>query len=201
MPSLLEQVDGRASIVDESLTGDLDDGERLAGVELIGCTIRDATWAGAILAGVRLEGCTIERLDLSRVRLPDSVLDGCTFTGCKALATSWSMLREPMLSPDPCTWLDCQLSMGSFSGLDLTGARFERCVLTDADFDAAVLKDVVVEDSSLGGSRFVRADLRGADLRGARDYVIDVRESRVEGLRVDPVGALGLLTPFGIVLE
>ena len=31
--------------------------------------------------------------------------------------------------------------------------------------------------------------------------VIDVRESRVEGLRVDPVGALGLLTPFGIVLE
>lgn len=149
---------------------------------------------------MRLEGCTLERLDLSRVRLPGSVLDGCTVTGCKALATSWAMLREPMLSPDPCTWSDCQLAMGSFSGLDLRGARFERCVLTDADFDEATLRDVVVDDCSLAGARFVRADLRGADLRGARDVVIDVRETRVEGLLVDAVGALGLLTPFGVVV-
>lgn len=115
---------------------------------------------------MRLEGCTLERLDLSRVRLPGSVLDGCTVTGCKALATSWAMLREPMLSPDPCTWVDSQLAMGAFSGLDLTAARFDRCVLTDADFDEATLRRAVVDDCSLAGARFVRADLRDADLRG-----------------------------------
>lgn len=201
MASLVDQVAGRGSIVDEVLTGRLGEGERLADVEMAGCTVRDADWSAAVVAGVRFEGCTFERVDLSRVRLPDSVLDGCSFVGCKALATAWSMLREPMLSPDPCAWTDCQLSMGSFSGLDLTGARFERCVLTDADFDEATLRDVVVDDSSLAGARFVRADLREADLRGARDHVIDVRETRVEGLRVDTVGALGLLTPFGVVVE
>ncbi|MGO1165794.1 MAG: pentapeptide repeat-containing protein [Janibacter sp.] len=201
MPSLLEQIAGRDTVTGEVLTGSLGDGERLADVELIGCTLRDSTWAGAVLAGVRLEGCAVERVDLSRVRLPDTVLDGCTFSGCKALATSWSMLREPMLSPGPSSWVDCQLAMGSFSGLDLTGGRFERCVLTDADFDGARLTDVVVDDCALAGARFVRADLRGADLRGARDYVIDVREASVEGLRVDPVGALGLLAPFGVVIE
>lgn len=201
MGSLVEQIDGRSSIVDEVLTGDLGDGERLADVELSGCTLRDATWAGAELSGVRLEQCTIERVDLSRVRLPDSVLDGCTFTGCKALAASWSTMRAPVISPEPSTWVDCQLSMGSFSGLDLTGGRFERCVLADVDFDGATLTDVVVEDCSLAGARFVRADLRGADLRGARDYVIDVRETRVEGLKVDLTGALGLLTPFAVVVE
>ena len=201
MPSLLEQIAGRDTVTDEVLTGSLEDGERLADVELIGCTLRDATWAGAVLADVHLEGCSVDRVDLSRLRLPDSVLDGCTFTGCKALATSWSMLREPMLSPDPTTWVDCQLSMGSFSGLDLTGGRFERCVLSDADFDGARLTDVVVDDCTLAGARFIRADLSDADLRGARDYVIDVREARVEGLRVDPVGAMGLIAPFGIVLD
>lgn len=201
MSSLIEEVAGRTSIVDEVLTGDLGEGERLADLELVGCTLRDATWAGALLSGVRLEGCTLERVDLSRTRLPDSVLDGCTFVGCKALATSWAMLREPMLSPDPCAWLDCQLSMGSFSGLDLTGARFERCVLTDADFDESTLRGAVLDDCSLAGARFVRADLREADLRGARDYVIDVREARTEGLRVDTVGALGLLAPFGVSVE
>lgn len=199
--SLLEQVAGRTSIVDEVLTGGLEDGERLADVELVGCTLRGAAWAGGVLAGVRFEGCTFERVDLSRVRLPDSVLDGCTFTGCKALATSWSMLSSPGIAPDPTTWVDCQLSMGSFTGMDLTGDRFERCVLAEADFDEAILKDVVVDDCSLAGARFVRADLRAADLRGARDYVIDVRETRVEGLRVDPVGALGLLAPFGVVVD
>ncbi len=187
--------------MDEVLTGGLDEGERLADVELVGCTFRDADWAGGVVSGVRLERCTFERVDLSRVRLPDVVLDGCAFVGCKALATAWSMLGAPMLSPDPSTWTDCQLSMGSFSGLDLTGARFERCVLTEADFDEATLKDVVVDDSSLAGARFVRADLRGADLVGARDYVIDARESRVDGLRVDTVGALGLLAPFGVVVQ
>ena len=133
--------------------------------------------------------------------LPDSVLDGCTFTGCKALATSWSMLREPVLAPDPCTWVDCQLSMGSFGGLDLTGARFERCVLTDADFDGAVLREAVVDDCSLAGARLVRVDLREADLRTARDYVVDARDAQLAGLRVDPVGALGLLAPFSVVVE
>lgn len=201
MSSLVDEIAGRSSIVGEVLTGDLDEGERLAGVEMVGCTLRDADWAGAVVSGVRFERCTFERVDLSRVCLPDSVLDGCTFVGCKALAAAWSMLRDPVLSPDPCAWTDCQLSMSSFTGLDLTGARFERCVLTEADFEGATLKEVVVDDSALAGARFVRADLRDADLRGARDYVIDAREARVEGLRVDTVGALGLLTPFGVVVE
>jgi uncharacterized protein YjbI with pentapeptide repeats len=201
MPSLLDRIDGRSSIVGEVLTGGLEDGERLAGVELVGCTFRDTSWAGAVLEQLLFEDCTFERVDLSRVRLPDTVLDGCTFTGCKALATSWSMLRARVLAPDPTTWSDCQLSMGSFTGLDLTGARFERCSLTDADLDESVLTDVVFDDCSLAGARFVEADLRGADLRGARDYVIDVRAAKVEGLRVDAVGALGLLAPFGVVLE
>ncbi|WP_277452203.1 pentapeptide repeat-containing protein [Janibacter sp. DB-40] len=201
MSSLLDQVGGRTSIVDEVLTGDLGEGDRLAGVELVGCTLRDASWAGAQLAGVRLERCTVERVDLSRIRLPDTVLDDCTFIGCKALATSWSTLRAPVITPEPSTWVDCQLSMGSFTELDLTGARFERCVLTDADFDGAVLREIVVEDCSLGGARFVRADLAGADLRGARDYIIDPRETTVRGLVVDRVGALGLLAPFAVVVD
>lgn len=201
MPTLAEQLAGRTSVVDEVLTGGLADGERLAAVELVGCTIRDVSWAGAEIRDVHLEGCTFERVDLSRARLPDTVLDGCTFVGCKGLATSWSMLRSRVLAPEPSTWVDCQLSMGSFTGLDLTGARFERCSLTEVDLDESVLTGAVVEDCSLAGARFHEADLRGADLRGARDYVIDARTTKVEGLLVDPVGALGLLAPFGVVVE
>ena len=201
MPSLLDQIDGRTSIVGEVLTGGLEDGERLAGFEIVTCTVKDTSWAGAVLEQMHFEDCTFERVDLSRVRLPDTVLDGCTFTGCKALATSWSMMRARVLAPNPTTWTDCQLSMGSFTGLDLTGGRFERCSLTDADLDETVLTDVVFDDCSLAGARFIDADLRGADLRGARDYVIDVRAAKVEGLRVDAVGALGLLAPFGVSVE
>ena len=63
------------------------------------------------------------------------------------------------------------------------------------------VREVVFDECSLAGARLVRADLRDADLRSARDYVVDARETRVEGLRVDPAGALGLLTPFGVVVD
>ena len=200
MASLVEQLDGRTHVVGEVFAGGLGEEERLTGVELVDCTFRDASWAGSTLAGVHLDGCRFERVDLSRVRLPDSVVDGCTFTGCKALATSWAMQRSPVIAPDPSRWVDCQLSLGGFGGLDLTGAAFERCVLDEADFDGAVLREVVFDECSLAGARLVRADLRDADLRSARDYVVDARETRVEGLRVDQAGALGLLTPFGVVV-
>ena len=201
MSSLVAEVAGREYVVDEVLTGELEDGQRLAGVEFVGCTLRDSVLAGATLTGVHFERCTFERVDLSRLRMPDVALDGCTFLGCKALATSWSMMRTSVLAPDPTAWIDCLLGMGSFSGLDLTGARFERCSLTDADFADAVLKDVTFGDCTLAGARFVRTDLRGADLSGCRDYVIDVREAQVEGLRLDAAGALGLLAPFGVEIE
>ena len=80
------------------------------------------------------------------------------------------------------------------------GERLADVELVGADFDEATLRRAVVDDCSLAGARFVRADLRDADLRGARDYVIDPRETRVEGLRVDVTGALGLLAPFGVAV-
>lgn len=199
MPSLLEQVAGRDVVAEEVLTGGLADAERMGPVDFLGCTFRDADLAGGVFAGVRFEACTFERVDLSRALLPDAVLDGCTVIGSKALATSWSMMRRP-LAPEPCTWRDCQLGLGSFSGLDLTGSRFEGCSLDEADLDEVVLAGAVFEDCSLARARFVRADLRGADLRGARDYVIDARVTRIEAMQVDPVGALGLLAPFGVVV-
>ncbi len=199
--SLRDELAGRTSVTDEVLTGGLGEGERLAGVELVGCTVRDAGLAGAVLSGVRFEECLFERVDLSRAQLPDVVLDGCAFTGCKALATSWSMMRRATLAPEPSRWVDCQLQLGSFTGLDLSGAGFAGCSLAEADLDEVVARGTVFEDCDLGAARFVGADLREADLRGARGYVIDPRLTEVAGLRVDPVGALGLLAPFAVVVE
>ena len=69
MPTLAEQVAGRTSIIDEVLTGSMEEGEVLSGVELLGCTLRDAQLAGATLAGVRLEAVSYTHLTLPTIHV------------------------------------------------------------------------------------------------------------------------------------
>lgn len=168
MSALRDEVGGRAEVVDETLGGALEEGERVAGVTFVGCTFTD------------------------------SVLDGCAFVGVRALGTQWGSLARPTIPPDPCTWTDCRLDLGAFGGVDLTGSRFERCTFAEADIDGTVLRGAVLDDCDLTGARFVRSDLREVDLTTSRGYAIDPTVNEVIGLRVDPAGALGLLVGFGV---
>ena len=198
MSGLHELLAGRDLVEDEELRGDLAEPERLEGVTFVGCTITGSVWAHAVVARCRFEDCTFEGVDLSGTRLPDTVLDGCRLVDVRALGTAWSSLARPTIPPDPSTWTGCRLDLGSFGGADLTGARFERCSLVEADLDGVVLRGARLDDCDLRGTRVIRADLREADLRGSHGYVLDPRDNEVAGLQVDLVGAVGLLTPFGI---
>ncbi|MBM6546833.1 pentapeptide repeat-containing protein [Janibacter sp. YIM B02568] len=200
MSALTDEIAGRREIADETFAGDLAEGERCEGVTFVGCTLT-GSFARATLAACRFEQCTFVGADLSGARLPDTVLDGCAFAGVRALGTAWGSLARPTIPPDSSTWTDCRLDLGAFGGADLTAARLERCTLVDADLDGTILRGAVLDECDLRGARIIRADLRATDLRSSHGYVIDPRDNEVTGLKVDLVGASGLLAPFGIDLD
>lgn len=201
MSTLLDELAGRDDVRDETLTGSIEPGERLEGITFTGCTFDGSVLAQAALTRCTFESCIFERVDLSGTRLTDSVVDGCTLVEIRALGTAWGSLARPIIPPEPSTFRRCRLGMGAFGGADLSGARFEECRMEEADLDETVLRGATFVSCDLTSARFVRTDLRDADLRGSHGFVLDPQANDVRGLRVDLTGALGLLAPFGVVVD
>lgn len=167
------------------------------GLDLDGCRVVGLSLSQARLVGCTFVDCRFESVDLSMADLVDSRFTGCTFVSCRMLGLGWSgTAAGPVL--DPNVFEDCRMDDASFAGCDLSGTTFRRCRLRDADSTGTDLRRVDFQRSDLMGARFDRADLRGASLVGAIGWVLDPRENRVKGLRVDATGALGLLPPLGI---
>ncbi|WP_370894063.1 pentapeptide repeat-containing protein [Janibacter sp. GXQ6167] len=198
---LREVLGATTSVVGEHLTGGLEPGERVSDVEFEDCTFERVTLVGAGLIRCTLRDCTVVESDLSRVDLTDTLVGGCTIRDSRALGVAWAQTRTSGLIAEPWTVVDSRLDDSSFIGMSLIEARFVGCRMRGVDFDDADLRRARFDSCDLAGARFVRTDLRDADLRSSVELTLDPRDNTVTGLRLDPAEALGLLTPFGIVVD
>lgn len=81
----------------------------------------------------------------------------------------------------------CTAQLAAFRFTTFKVARFERCILTEADFQGTDLSGVV----------FYQCDLTGAQLSGARLVGTDFRGSTIDGLRVGPNELPGAIVDTG----
>ncbi len=194
----LRDIEGYAAEL--SLTEGLEPGEQLRGVELEGCTITGAALYRAGLIGCTFLDCVFTQVDLSLCALTDSRFSGCRFESSKMLGLDWAA-TSPIAVLDPPAFVDCRMDDATFGGSDLTGVTFQRCRLTGSDFAETTLRRARLEHCDLSGARFARTDLREASLVGSTGWLIDPRENRVSGLRVDASGVEGLVLPLGVTVE
>jgi uncharacterized protein YjbI with pentapeptide repeats len=201
-PSLLDRLaDAGGYAADLVVTEGLGPGEVLDGVELEGCRFERSVLEGAVLRGCTFRECEFVGCNLNRVDVTGSRFVDCTFVDCTALAVTWSRAAEAALSSRPWDFERCRLDLASFQEAALAGSRLVDCSLREADFGGADAQRVDFGGSLLGGAVFVSTDLREASLLGATGYALDPSENRVRGLRVDAVGAAGLLVGMGVVVE
>src|SRR5512132_1586191 len=106
--------------------------------------IVDADLPDLAAPGLRFEEARLERVDLGGGRLAHLALSRLT-------GVSWTegLVRDTVLS-------DCRIDLSSFAATRFDQVVFERCLLTQADFQEANLRAV----------RFVDCDLTEADLMG-----------------------------------
>ena len=79
--------------------------------------------------------------------------------------------------------------------------RFAPAARASASSSPAICARPTSPGRDFEAATFARVDLRKADLRGARNYVLDVCDNRVAGMRVDLPEALGLLAALRVHLE
>ena len=200
--SLAERLaDAGGYLAGVSLTDGLAPGEVLDGAELEGCRFEGVVLREAALRSCVLSECVFTGCDLSMVDLTDSRFTDCRFVDCKALAVTWARAAPAPLSTRPWDFERSRLDLGSFRDSAAAGSRFAHCSMREVDLAGADLRGADLTGCDLGGATFAGTDLREADLTEAVGYVVDPAQNRVRGMRVDAVGAAGVLRGLGIVVD
>jgi len=161
------------------------------------CVFRDCSFAGAALKRWHLRDCRFENCDLTAARLTGSRLRGVSFKNCRAGGVNWAGAS----SLDDLSFVHCVLDHGVFTNAKLPRFSAVDCRAREADFAESDLRGAVFARTDLLGSRFFGADLSAADLRGAFDYLIDARQTKMKKTRVSLPEAVSLLAGLDVVLE
>lgn len=201
-PTLAERLaDTGGYAVDLDLSEGLAPGEALEKVELEACRFDGNVLERAVLRECVLTDCVLTGVNLSMAVLDGTRFTDCRFVDCKALAVTWGRAAPAPLSTRPWDFERCRLDLGSFREVAAAGSRFADCSLREVDLAGADLRRTELTGCDLSAATFADTDLREASLLGSSGYVVDPAENRVRGLRVDTVGAAGILRAIGLVVE
>ena len=166
-------------------------------LEFDSCVFKDCNFSGAALKRWHLTDCRFEKCDLTAARLTGARLRGVSFINCRLGGINLACTT----ALDDISFHHCVLDSSVFSNLKLPRFSAVDCRVRDADFAEADLRGAIFTKCDLMGSRFFGADLSGADLRGAFDYLIDARQTKMKKTRVSLPEAVALLAGLDVVLE
>ena len=173
----------RAKLDEADLTG-----ARLAHANLDGASMRGALLDAADLRGATLRGARAEKAKLRRALLGGADLSGAKLDGASLIRCTMDATRLDGASLRDAHFDEAAGKDVSFAGADVTGARangasfpggrFDKlggagsrwlgADLSGADFGGAVLTGAVAAGALLQGASFERALLQGADLSHAK---------------------------------
>lgn len=186
------------------------DGEVFTDLDLRGGTLEDAAFYDCRFEGCgfneaslkrsRFVDCLFSHCDLSMADLTDTELSDVKFEHTALVAINWSLLARTSLLPLELRFERCTLNYATFRDLDLSGSTFEDCLAHEAMFSGVKLLKATLRGTDFDRATFYDCDLSGADLQGAQNYQISVRQNRVKGLKVSFPEALGLLAGLEVTL-
>lgn len=180
---------------DRIFTGNELGADAFAHAEFEQCTFRSGQWMGADLTNARFTACTFEQCDLSNAVITGAGFRDVDFKGCKLLGLQFDQCNTFLLAM---RFDHCRLDFASFRSLVLKGTRITACGLVEADFSGTDLRKAVLVDSDFTGAVFDGTNLEAADLRDARNFIIDPERNRIKAARFSLHGLPGLLVRHGI---
>jgi uncharacterized protein YjbI with pentapeptide repeats len=147
--------------------------------------------SGLRLVDLRLNDCDLANADWPRVFVNRAELRECRLTG---LSAAEGELRDTVLD-------SCKADLAGFRFATFKAVRFEKCQLTEADFQGADLSGVVFKDCDLSGCEMSGTKLEGADLRGSKIDGLKISPDGIRGAILDPTQAITLIRLLGVVIK
>ena len=140
----------------------------------------------------RFHGCVISAVNVLSCRFLRPV-----FRKCKVLGIDWTkvtFLREP-------EFYDCQIDLSNFRMLKISKAKIINCEAKEVEFAETDFTGAIFTGTDFEKSRFFKTNLTGADLRGAKNYNIDITNNIIKKAKFSYPEAMSLLNALDITIE
>jgi uncharacterized protein YjbI with pentapeptide repeats len=171
--------------------------EAIAPKEFEDCTFESCSFTNFKFTGVKFINCTFNDCVLSAIAAPSSRFLEVTFTRCKVLGFNWSKTNTIR----GLVFNDCQLNYSDFSYKKIPETKMLHCEAKEVDFTETDLTGSDLQNTDFERSRFYNTNLSGADLRGARNFYIDVKNNILKRARFNFPEAMTLLNSLDIVID
>jgi uncharacterized protein YjbI with pentapeptide repeats len=167
------------------------------GRKFVDCTFKSCKMNMTSFNDCSFTDCVFDDCDLSLMKVRNSSFSRVEVKRCKAIGIHWFEARDPF----SIRFVDSIISYSSFYGQAIKKAVIKNCVAKETDFTGTNLVAADLTDTDLDGAKFADTDLSGADLRGARNYSIDLHHNKIKKAKFALPEAVSLLHSFDIIIE
>lgn len=166
--------------------------EKFEDCEFSGINFLDYKLKSTSFLNCRFTNCNLANQDLTNADMRE-----IHFESCNLIGINWCSLKR---FEDPC-FIDCKLNFSSFQGYKLKKIKVLNCMALDVDFSDTDLSDSQFSNTTLGGANFNKAILINSDFRSAKDYLFDIRTTKIKGMKLSMPEAINLITVLGAEVE
>lgn len=157
-----------------------------------GLNFSDYNFRSTSFMNCKFINCNLANQDFLNVSMRD-----VQFELCNLIGVNWCNLKR-LENQEFC---NCKLNFSVFQGLKLKKIKIVDCSALDVDFSDSDLTESIFTGSLLEGAIFNRATLINSDFRSAKNYLFDLRTTKVKGLKLRLPEAMNLFSALGVNVE
>ena len=160
--------------------------------EFDGCSFIDCKFLKSRFINCRFNECNFSLINPLESRFID-----VTFTKSKVMGFDWTKAKNIQ----DLTFDSCQINYSNFDLLKIPKTKMVNCEAKEVEFIETDFSNGDFHNTDFERSRFFKTNLSEADFRGARNYVIDVKNNILRKARFSLPEALVLLDSLEILVD
>lgn len=161
------------------------------------CEFQSINFNQHALKSVSFLNCKFVGCNLANQSLLNARFREVAFESCNLLGINWCLLKRLEMA----RFIDSKLNLSSFQGLKLKRIEIINCSVIDVDFSDADLAFGNFFGSNLSGANFEGSTLEEADFRASKNYLFDLRKTKIRGARFSFPEVISLITALGVEVD
>jgi uncharacterized protein YjbI with pentapeptide repeats len=169
--------------------------------EFIDCSFEDCNFSQSTFKSCTFQNCTFGKCNFSLVKIPNCQFNEVTFNSSKIIGIDWTVANWKKLMNKkafPIVFKDSVINYSIFIGLNLTRAKFIKCIAREVYFEEVNLTSADFSDTDLTDSVFRDSSLLETDLSKAKNYRIDVTKNNISKAKFSFPEAISLVYALDI---
>ncbi len=161
------------------------------------CRFDHCSFTNCKMAKCKFINCRFENSIMSSVTPMNCVFQSPRYIRCKLMGMDWT--RSAELSE--LDFKECQLNYSNFKLVKIPRVKMINCEAKEVDFIETDLSKGDLRQTDFENSRFFKTNLSSADLRGAKNYCIDIKVNILKKARFSLPEVMLLLNSLDISIE